>query len=165
MRNRSIPKSVCITTFAVSFHFALCRFAIGLTIAGILIATPGCGDKQKSLAPVSGVVTFNGKPLSGGSVSFQPIAPPGSNIAGKGSGALCDNQGRFQLTTIDGKPGAVVGEHKVRIYGPKTKQIAASDDSSSGSPEIIPRRYNFDTELTFTVPAEGADKADFDLSK
>jgi hypothetical protein len=141
------------------------KYLAPIVVPAILIAASGCANDQKPLAPVSGIVTFNGKPLANGSVSFQPIAPPGSNIAGKGSEAMCDENGHFQLQTIEDKPGAVVGEHRVRIFGPKNRQIAPSDDSSSGGAEIIPRRYNFETTLTFTVPPEGTDKANFDLEK
>jgi hypothetical protein len=129
-----------------------------------LVAATGCGERSKTLAPVSGAISFDGKPLASGSISFQPVAQPGSIIAGKGSIAFCDPQGRYQLMTIDDRPGAVVGEHTIRIFGPKTKQIESSDDSGRTSPELLPRRYNFDTELTFTVPPEGTDKADFVLS-
>jgi hypothetical protein len=135
---------------------------VALFVSLIFIA--GCGS-DRAYAPVSGVVTFEGKPLAGGTVNFQPVAKSGTNIAGKGSNALCDSDGRFELMTVDGKPGAAVGEHRVRIYGPKTGQIAASDDSGVGTKEIIPRRYNFDTELTITVTAQGSDAANFDLKK
>lgn len=129
-----------------------------------LMFIAGCGS-DRAYAPVSGIVTFEGKPLAGGTVNFQPVAKSGTNIAGKGSNGLCDSDGRFELLTVDGKPGAAVGEHRVRIYGPKTGQVAASDDSSVGGKEIIPKRYNFDTELTMTVPAGGLDAANFDLKK
>jgi hypothetical protein len=136
-----------------------------LALCTCLIAAAGCGQKAKPLAPVSGLVTFDGKPLAGGGVTFQPIAPPGSIIAGKSSIARCDAEGRFVLVTIDDKPGAIVGEHEVQIFGPKTKPVGRTDDGGGRNPpELIPRRYNFDTELTFTVPPEGTDKANFDLT-
>lgn len=130
-----------------------------------LVTIVGCGPKSKAIAPVSGVVTFNGRPLAGGGITFLPIAPAGTTIAGKSSIARCDEQGRFQLTTIDDKPGAIVGDHTVQIFGPKTKPVGTSDDGGgSQAPELIPRKYNFDSELIFTVPAEGTDKANFDLT-
>jgi hypothetical protein len=130
-----------------------------------LMGVVGCDQKQRPLAPVSGVVTFDGKPLRGGGVTFLPIAPPGTIIAGKSSIARCDGEGRFELITIDDKPGAVVGEHQVQIFGPKVRPAGATDDGGGRNPpELIPRRYNFDTELTFTVPPEGSDQANFDLT-
>jgi hypothetical protein len=123
----------------------------------------GCNPAGQHLAPVSGVVTLDGRPLANGSVSFQPVAPQGSTIAGKGSAAYCDGQGRFQLETIDGDPGAVVGEHRVRIYGPRSR-VDSADDTGGGSAEIVPPKYNFETTLTFTVPAEGSQNANFALT-
>lgn len=140
------------------------RLSTLFAAGGLLLVCLGCGDRGKPLAPVSGVVTFDGKPLAGGIVNFQPVAAAGSNIAGKGSAATCDDQGRYHMTTVDGQPGAVVGEHRVRIYSPKSK-VAASDDRSSSGGEFIPRRYNFDTVLTFPVPSEGTDAANFELTK
>jgi hypothetical protein len=129
----------------------------------ILVATSGCSDAQKALAPVSGVVTLDGKPLAGASVRFQPVAPAGETISGKGSYAFCGPDGRFELSTIDDKPGAVVGDHTVRIYGPKAQANSATDEGGRRPPEIVPRRYNSQTELKFTVPSDGTDQANFDL--
>jgi hypothetical protein len=135
-------------------------------VVGTLLLTTGCGEKGKTFVPVSGVVTIDGKPLGGGNVVFQPIAPAGSTIAGKGSAAVCDESGRFQLETIDGKKGAVVGDHQVRIYGPRKKVQTSNVDGEQpqGPADIVPTRYNYDTTLTFTVPADGTAEADFSLS-
>ena len=46
----------------------------GVVLAG-LVAVAGCGEKGKTFVPVSGVVTLDGKPLAGGNVVFQPVAP------------------------------------------------------------------------------------------
>lgn len=141
------------------------RYVGAFAISICLVTLVGCGPKSKAIAPVSGVVTFDGKPLAGGGVTFLPIAPAGTTIAGKSSIARCDAEGRFQLITIDDRPGAVVGEHTVQIFGPKTRPVGASDDGGGGRPpELVPRKYNFDSELTFTVPSEGTEKANFDLT-
>jgi hypothetical protein len=105
-------------------------------------------------------------PLAEGSVVFQPVAPPGSTIAGKGSVAFCDEDGYFQLETVDGKRGAVLGDHRVRIYGPRKQAPAPSkvDGGDGAAPEIVPKKYNFDTKLTFTVTSTGTSEANFDLT-
>jgi hypothetical protein len=124
----------------------------------------GCSSADRALAPVSGKVTLDGKPLSGGGVSFQPIAPPGTTSAGRGSVAFCDDDGNFTLNTIDGNPGAIVGSHRVRIYGPRNKIASADDTSSGATTEIVPAKYNFQTTLTFDVPPDGSDDANFELT-
>jgi hypothetical protein len=136
----------------------------------ILFSLPvvtGCKDQGRALAPVSGLITLDGKPLAGGSIVCQPLAPPGSVIAGKGSVAFCDADGRFQLETIDGRLGSVVGEHRVRIYGPRNPKASASDGDGGGVAvsELVPKKYNHYTELTLTVPAEGTTEANFELTK
>jgi hypothetical protein len=144
-------------------NFCLESSAVAAVSSAVLIVCLGCGGPQKPLAPVSGVIKLDGKPLAGGSVFFQPKAPPGSTVAGKGSSGQCDSTGRFQLITLDDKPGAVVAEHKVAVYGPRGKVNAASDSAPIGQ-EIVPRKYNIETELLFTVPQEGSDQANFDLT-
>jgi hypothetical protein len=130
-----------------------------------LIWVCGCGGGP-SLAPVSGLVTLDSKPLAGASVVFQPVAPAGSKIAGKGSSAFCDAEGRFRLETTDGRPGAVVGDHRVRIYGPR--KTAATDSKIDGAEttarEVVPKKYNFETTLTFAVPPGGTSSANFELA-
>ncbi len=145
LRGRLVPGCFCVILF-------------------VLPVVTGCGDK--ALAPVSGVITLDGKPLAGGSIVCQPLAPPGSVIAGKGSGAFCGEDGRFQLETIDGQTGAVVGEHRVRIYGPRNAQASASDRDVVGGAvkEPVPSKYNHNTELTLTVPRDGITEANFNLT-
>jgi hypothetical protein len=142
------------------------RFASSGLVYRIVLAAGvvgGCNRSEFPLAPVSGHVTLDGRPLAGGGVTFQPIAKPGTSSAGRGSAAFCDEAGRYTLETIDGEPGAVVGEHRVRIYGPRKKIASADDRSSGGSKEVVPSKYNFDTKLQFTVTPEGSNNADFEL--
>jgi hypothetical protein len=134
-----------------------------ITALACLPLTSGCDSKPYRLAPVSGVVTLDGRPLAGGQVSFQPEGA--GDAPGPGSAGYCDDAGRYVLKTIRDEPGAVPGTHRVRIYGPKS-QAPASSDSDAGSPrkELIPPKYNFGSELTLIVPEAGTDTANFELS-
>ena len=76
--------------------------------------------------------------------------------------AKTDAQGHFRLSTSDGRPGAVVGQHAVQISTLKAGASQLQIDEIV-SPEKIPEHYNTQTQLQFTVPAEGTDKASFDL--
>lgn len=134
--------------------------------AFISVLTLACGcaeQKNYSLAPVSGTVTFDGKPLAGGIVNFQPQAAK-SPIVGPGSVGYCDEQGHYTLSTIRKEPGAVVGTHRVRIYSFSPETLPTSDVDEEPPVEKIPERYNYQTRLEFTVPAEGSQEADFDLT-
>src|SRR5262245_49500081 len=86
----------------------------------------GCGSSAEyELAPVSGVVTLDGKPVPYTQVVFIPQATGGSTNPGPGSAAACDDQGHYQLKTVRGEDGAVVGTHSVRIssLGPPPKIV------------------------------------------
>jgi hypothetical protein len=121
----------------------------------------GCGGDPFKTAPVSGRITVNGKPLAKASVTFAPVAV-GNNIEpGPSSAGKTDADGRYTLTLI-GKngSGAVVGRHKVMVA------MLDESDTSSDLPDKtrqLPPQYNGQTTLRFDVPADGSDKADFDL--
>jgi hypothetical protein len=74
-----------------------------------------------------------------------------------GSYSATDAEGRFTLVGLKGKQGAAVGPHRVAIRKPKNPR------REDGGGEMVPARYNLDTELTFVVPPEGTDQANFDL--
>jgi hypothetical protein len=134
-------------------------------LCAALALVPGCRETQK-FAPVSGVVTLNGKPLANATVAFSPIAQPGSIDAGDGSVGKTNAQGEYTLTTSRGVAGAMVGKHRVRISA-LAPQVGESDarPPRSGWPlmDKIPARYNGETTLTFDV-VPGANKADFSLT-
>lgn len=143
-----------------------CRFIPILMSCILFVAslTIGCGDKKYDMAPVSGRVTVDNKPLEEITVSFQPIATSNnSSNAGIGSIGVTDASGCFTLKTIDGKQGAVVGMHVVRLYVPDRFQPAANSDLRTG-----PLPYNpFPPEaykggLRFEVSAADANQANFD---
>lgn len=106
---------------------------------------------------------MDGKPVAGAAVSFQPIAVSGdATVSNMGSYGRTDDQGNYtlKLIEIDGE-GASVGEHRVQV------SISEDLDTDGGRITVdkIPARYRgTDSELTFDVPADGTDSANFDLS-
>lgn len=122
----------------------------------------GCESSKDQLAPVSGIVTLDGEPLSDGVVIFQPMAGDNLNV-GPGSNARTDEQGRFVLNTIDEQPGAIVGRHRIRIYSFSPESPRVDDTDSEPPSERVPPRYNHRSKLTFNVSAEGTGEANFDL--
>jgi hypothetical protein len=140
-----------------------CRGSLAVACLAMAALHTGCDAKSGGLAPVSGIITLDGKPVPGAQVSFQPQGGEQKN-PGPGSAGVCDVSGRYELTTIRKEPGAVTGPHAVRVYGPKDKMISGSDVDVPGRKELFPPKYNFQTELSFEVPAGGTDQANFDLS-
>jgi hypothetical protein len=78
---------------------------------GLLVAA-GCGREPAPLAPVSGRISFQGKPLAGGTIVFTPDPERG------GSGPLAFAEvkadGSFTLRT-GAQFGAVPGWHRVTV--------------------------------------------------
>jgi hypothetical protein len=126
-------------------------------ILGVVLAVYGCGGGGPRTVPVSGRVQLNGQPLPDAQVIFRPDSKelsPGPASYGK-----TDAQGRFVLRTMDGRDGAVVGPHKVRISLP-VKAAGGGDDAPAANK--LPARYSGDnTILTFTVHEGGTNEADF----
>jgi hypothetical protein len=130
-------------------------------VLSVFIATAlvGCGSSGK-VAPVSGVITLDGKPLANGHIAFQPESQSGTKAVG--SFAFTDANGAYKLRTADTEqPGAVIGKHRVEI-----NLVAPSDDRPPASrppAKTLPSKYNRDTELQFEVTSSGTDAANFDL--
>ncbi len=142
------------------FH-AFARFVlISLTLAG---AAGGCRQSDRQVAPVSGRVSLNRQPLAGVHVSFQPSGgSSGSGKSGIGSVGVTDNQGCFQLKTIDtNQPGAVVGHHVVRLTAKELRENSAGDAAPAKKNPLPPQ--SLDGSLNFDVPPGGTEQANFDL--
>ena len=132
--------------------------ALGLLV---IIATllAGCDDGRPERAPVSGIVTYQGKPVEGARVTFYcPGARPAS--------ASTDADGRFTLWTYDPADGAVAGTHAVTVV--KTKPVEGVDLTDPGRmvDHLLPMRYNNpDTSpLTAEVTFDGENDFRFDLT-
>lgn len=98
--------------------------AIFVLITNILLLS-GCSRSDLKLAPVDGVVTYNGTPLANATITFVPEKGP---IAMGTS----DKSGRFKLST-GARPGAVLGRNAVAIsVGP-----AQPDDASAKNRESV----------------------------
>lgn len=124
----------------------------------------GCQQEEFPVVVVSGLVTLDGEPVPNALVGFEPVAKPGSGKMGPGSFARTNDQGIFELVSIDKRKGAVVGKHRVRIStfeaetGPNGETIVLFK-------ETLPARYHNRSALSFDVPPEGTDQANFELTR
>jgi hypothetical protein len=73
-----------------------------------LASMAGCSSDEVQLGTVSGQVTKGGQPQANIWLEFQPEH-------GRPSTARTDANGRYSLTYIRQKQGALVGHHKVRL--------------------------------------------------
>jgi hypothetical protein len=125
------------------------RIVAYLACSVILVACfAGCGKTGPELAPVTGRITLDGKPLENADISFQPDSskPP--------SAGRTDANGRYELAYKRGVMGGMVGSNTVRI--------TISPEVVTNPPNI-PARYNTESELKKEVKP-GQNEFNFDLT-
>lgn len=137
-------------------------FFLGLACATMMF---GCGGKpadpnRPATTAVSGVVTHNGSPLDGATVTFKPVSTDGKAAFGK-----TDAEGKFSLTTFEGGDGAIPGEYNVTVVKMEVVESkAVSEDDPNYDPDyvepeaksLIPEKYGnaADSGLTASVGTE-----------
>lgn len=129
-------KPYVISNTTTSFPVLL-LFVVLLTLT---VAASGCRKSGPELAPVTGKVTYQGKPLPFGSVVFQPES-------GKTSTGDIQPDGTFRMVTIGRGDGATIGKNKVRVacytlQDPTTKEKGGAGLAgiTLGDP-LIPQKY------------------------
>jgi hypothetical protein len=134
---------------------------LSFLIGGLLVVLAGCG--RRDIAPVSGRVTLNDKPLAHATVIFQPDSQ--ERNPGPGSAGTTDANGQFTLQLMTGDvQGAIVGKHKVSITAYEGDDVVPSSGSDMMFRKaLLPLKYNAQTELHFEVPSGGTTSADFNL--
>ena len=119
----------------------------------------GCSGSGFDIAPVSGTVTLNGRPVTQGMVIFTPEAGP------QAAGQLGPG-GRYTLTTLKPDDGAIVGEHSVAIEAPTYGAPMGNYKPPPPPPpeETIPPQYHHPTTSGLTRTVErGRNSFDFEL--
>lgn len=127
------------------------------------MAGNGCGSGPEGIpdgAPVTGVVTYNGSPVSGATVTFHPKSGDRAAVA------QTDAAGIYQLTTQAANDGALPGDYvvtvtKIEFSGgtelpedhPDYGKAPASDESEAKS--LVPQKYGDPktSDLAVTVQA------------
>ena len=90
----------------------LCSAAFSL-----VIGMGGCGTNPSKppLGRVHGRVTYNGKPLTNGSVMFTPVAGGKGGATGQVAAGQLGSDGSYTLTTFEEGDGAILGQHVVTV--------------------------------------------------
>jgi len=78
-------------------------------LSALILTAAGCGGKG-SLSKVRGVVTLDGAPLAGATVSFVPVEGKGRIASGQSG-----SDGSFELTTFRTDDGALSGDYRVVV--------------------------------------------------
>lgn len=125
-------------------------------LLGIAAVAVGC-NKGPALQtyPVTGTVTYNGKPLDGAAVAFVNKNPDERSAA-----ATTDQEGRFSLTTFVGAGqilrGAPAGEYGVTITK-MTAESAASNGPDMEHMSAQERQAMMTKMMSDQIPTRGAD--------
>jgi len=125
--------------------------------AAVFCAADGCSTGP-AVGTVTGEVTFDGQPVKDGHISFTPVDGQGQT----GGAKIVD--GRFKAEQVPAT------KMKVEIHGnkPTGRKIKAYDTPQSPSfdevVELLPPKYNFQSELTLDVK-RGSQDVKYDLKK
>lgn len=124
----------------------------------LLLVCAGCGGGRVA---VEGSVTFDGKPVESGTISFEPADGQGATAGGPIEG------GRYALS---GDSAVAPGKKIVRIRAVRKtgRKIESGPPSPPGTmveetESYIPAQYNTQSTLGCEVTAGGANRHNFDL--
>ncbi|WP_144972051.1 carboxypeptidase-like regulatory domain-containing protein [Bremerella volcania] len=117
-----------------------------------LMSLVGCQGGNEG---VTGTVSLDGKPLPKAEVVFTPTE------GGRPATATTDASGKYDLLYTINQKGAPAGEYVVRIRTATT--TTGEDGRDIQSPELVPAKYNQQSELVVEVKEGAANQFDFDL--
>lgn len=123
-------------------------------LAVVLTGFLGCSSEEGPgypLAPVTGTVTLDGKPLSGADIVFEPQGD------GTLSYAKTSETGAYEILFKPDIKGAPLGMHTVRI------SKIGEPDTKFDTINMLPAKYHDDSTLTVEVKS-GPNTFDFDLT-
>jgi hypothetical protein len=122
----------------------------------------GCGSSEPKRYAVTGLVKYKGSPIPAGTVTFTPEDP---SLKSAGGAAIKD--GRFEVPKA---AGLLAGKYKVSVNypdpkrsPPSPKEGEAPGESGREVADLLPAKYNQETELRAEVTADGSNDLTFDL--
>lgn len=149
-----------------SVAFDLGRLARGcsavlaaVSVLLLLTGLPGCGRTDRELAPITGKVLYNGKPLEFGAVMIE-------HEYGQPATAAIQPDGTFTMATRGEGEGAVVGKRRVRIACYEAQGPGGPIDDTLGA-SLIPAKYtSFETSgLAVDIKPGGNEPIEFNLTE
>jgi hypothetical protein len=128
--------------------------AAPLVTVAVALWLIGCGAAGDATV-LSGTVTLDGAPLSAGQIRFVPVGGQGPTAGG----AITD--GRYSVAVAPGEKKVEISAAKV--VGQQRMYEAAGSQSVDVVGELLPARYNAQTELRVTA-AGGSQQQNFALT-
>lgn len=161
---------------------------VGMCLAAVSVLWfSGCGSGsdpgRTDTVAVTGTVTYQGAPVEGATVTFQPQSPatvPGQGTTQPAAFGTTDAEGHFTLVTPPAASGAVPGMYQVTVVkmdAPPTPPAEPADSANYVPPKegkptpppknLLPKKYSQPgtSGLTATVTDDpGKNDFKFDLS-
>jgi hypothetical protein len=141
-----------------------------LLISCVLGTLTGCGNRTASqaergykaagIAEVTGTITLDGQPLSHAQIQFSENERLGSSFCY----GVTDTNGKYRMRIDSHRTGALPGDKIVRVW--TTLRGNGINELMQGTyqdKEIIPIRYNRESELSVTVELAKRQTFNFDL--
>ncbi len=155
---------------AAVFHAAgrvRSRRLIPATLLGLFVCATACergNEPRLPVYPVKGCVTYEGKPLSGALVIFQPARDQAGGSAKPDPGrntqtatGRTNAQGEFALTSYLPEDGAAAGDYQVGIVNQPASKIEqgllSTIPASKTKPAADPLRNAYADPATSTLKA------------
>lgn len=129
-----------------------------LLVLGLCVLLVGCGDSNPlERQPVTGEILLDNVPIANGTIEFSPVGE------GTSSGAVLQ-EGKFEIPATKGLPP---GDYLVRIsaYNEEAEAVDLPGESNKVAEELIPAKYNTESEITFTVKADSENVFNLNVEK
>lgn len=128
---------------------------LGLSLVASFFA--GCGERGPERVPVSGTVTYNGKPLPEGTVRFVPVQT--SPVPSSGATIT---EGKYTANASGGVP---IGTYHIQIEAYRHVKGGPGSLHENVLQQYVPRKYNTNTQLQITIePGSRAITKNFELA-
>ena len=123
-----------------------------LLLTSLIVATSGCSDGKPPNYPLSGTVTFEGKPVPEGTIMF--IAS--DKRSGNAKTEIVD--GKYTLELPAGEK--LVKVEASRFIGPEDKSLGVRPRD-----QYLPDRYNVESKLSMEVKPQNENVYDLKMQK
>lgn len=151
-----------VTPASFRDHARLGRAAAAGVALLMAVAFVGCSKSESRLPvhPVTGQVTFNGKPAAGAAVVFHPK----NTATNPTAQAKADAQGNFNLTTYQAGDGAAPGEYAVTVELRPTVTVEGGELGLGQN--ILPPQYSSPKTTRISVNvAEGVNSVPIKVTR
>lgn len=139
------------------------RHALSLAVALSVCAAglSGCGSSGPEMGRVYGKVSFNGKPVTKGTVSFVTTSPDGRNATG-----AIGEDGSYTLQTENPGDGALLGDYKVGLVSRDEVVLDYIPAKRVPPKRLIPEKYENPNTSGLTAKVEsGSNTKNFELTE